>query len=90
MYQLQPRSLWALFLKYTMIGTYLPLLVGNGSRMNVLEIFEAALTNNSKEGFLHLVLDFLLDGRWLLEGALSTQISSLKLYVYLYKKLCAL
>lgn len=79
-----------MFLKYTMRGTYLPLLVGNGSRLNVLEIFEAALTNNSKEGFLHLVLDFLLDGRWLLEGALSTQISSLKLYGYLYKKLCVL
>lgn len=51
-----------MFLKYTMIGTYLPLLVGNGSRMNVLEIFEAALTNNSKEGFLASGTGFLV--RW--------------------------
>lgn len=72
------RGLWALCLMCVVslaIGTQLLLWAGNeqGTSHSLWSqrVSWAALTNNAKEGFLSLVLRFLLVGLWLLEGTLS-------------------
>jgi hypothetical protein len=44
---------------------------GNNNRLHVLRISWAILINNSKDGYLYLVLRFLLSDFWHLEGLLS-------------------
>lgn len=45
---------------------------GSSNNLYVLGACWTTLSNNTKEGFLCLVLGFLLGGPWLLEGALSS------------------
>lgn len=46
---------------------------GNSNNLYILGACWTTLTNNTKEGFLCLVLGVLLGSPWLLEGSLSAQ-----------------
>lgn len=77
--QFQLRRLWALLpaLHDVLINRDLPFTSGgtkgNSNMLYVLGISGTILTNNSKERLSCLVLEFLLGGLCILEGALSTQ-----------------
>lgn len=83
---------WALFLKCAVsspMGTHLLPPCGTSkviyNRPYVLGISWTALANNSKEGFLCLIMGLLLSGLWFLEGGLSVQMRNVcQNYVYIY------
>lgn len=83
------QGLWAPCLKCMLWLTFH--LSGENRRLEVLEVSWRSLTNNSKESLSYLVLEFLLDGLWILEGKLSAQVEKLNLnYVCVYTDLFVL
>lgn len=76
------QGLWVLCLKCMLWLTFH--LSGENQRLEVLEVSWRSLTNNSKESLSYLVLEFLLDALWFLEGELSAQVEKLNLTIYMY------